>query len=79
MLMGVARWEWEQESIAARQRAEIALLARATGSATDLIATDSAVMLGMRHADAEAVVATRAVKKKQTPRTPAKGARGGAK
>lgn len=64
VLMGVARWEWEQESIAARQRAEIALLAHATGSATDLIATDRAVMLGMRHADAEAVVATRAVKKK---------------
>ncbi|MEP6834421.1 MAG: circadian clock protein KaiC [Gemmatimonas sp.] len=89
VLMGVARWQWEQETIATRQSAtaavefrrlhlqlaqaeaaarlevirtemeardsEIALLASATGSATDLAITDRAVLREMRHADAEVV------------------------
>ena len=89
VLMGVARWQWEQEGIAARQSAqealvlkrlqlqlaqaeaaarlevirtemearsaEIALLKSSTGSATDLEATDRAVLLEMRHADVEPV------------------------
>ena len=87
VLMGVARWEWEQEERANRRKmrvaselkrlqlqlaqaeaaarlqvvrtemearaAEIALLAEATGSATQLAATDRVVLRGMRHADAE--------------------------
>lgn len=85
VLMGVARWEWEQAEQAAKERvavaselkrlqlqlaqaeasarllvvqtemearsAEIALLAKTTGVATDLVATDLEVLLKMRHAD----------------------------
>lgn len=85
VLMGVARWEWEQGERAAKQRsgaaselkrlqlqlaqneaaarlqviktemdvrsAEIGLLAEATGSATQLLKTDRAVLRKMRHAD----------------------------
>jgi circadian clock protein KaiC len=87
VLMGVARWEWEQEEKAAKKRvevasvlkrlqlqlaqaeaaarlqvvktemeargAEIAVLARATGSASELQVTDRAVLRKMRHADAD--------------------------
>lgn len=89
VLMGVARWQWEQEGIAARQSAaealevkrlhlqlsqaeaaarlevirtemearsaEIALLVRSSGSATDLEATDRLVLREMRHADEELI------------------------
>ncbi|MDB4970824.1 MAG: circadian clock protein KaiC [Myxococcales bacterium] len=92
VLMGVARWEWEQEEEATQQRsdvatelkrlqlqvaqaeaaarlqvvqtemdarsAEIALLARATGSASKLQATDRAVLRKMRHADDDGRFAT---------------------
>jgi len=92
VLMGVARWEWEQEEQAATRRsevaselkrlqlqlaqaaaaarlqvvqtemearsAEMAALARATGSASDLVTTDRAVLRKMRHADQEVDVAT---------------------
>jgi circadian clock protein KaiC len=85
VLMGVARWEWEQEEQAAKQRvqvatelkrlqlqvaqaeavarlqvvqteieartAEMAVLALATGSASELVATDQEVLRRMRHAD----------------------------
>jgi len=85
VLMGVARWEWEQEELAGTKRtkvaaelkglqlhlaqaeaaarlqvvqtemqarsAEIALLADATGSASNLVKTDRAVLRKMRHAD----------------------------
>jgi circadian clock protein KaiC len=85
VLMGVARWEWEQEELAGTRRtkvaaelkrlqlhlsqaeaaarlqvvqtemearsAEIALLADATGSASNLVKTDRAVLRKMRHAD----------------------------
>jgi circadian clock protein KaiC len=87
VLMGVARWEWEQEERASKKRtqvasdlkrlqlelaqaaaaarlqviqtemearsAELAVLALATGSASDLVRTDRAVLRKMRHADAE--------------------------
>jgi circadian clock protein KaiC len=93
VLMGVARWEWEQEEQAGAKRtqvagvlkrlqlklaqaeaaarlqvvqteiearsAEIAVLADATGSATDLLITDRATMRKMRHADEEDYPATR--------------------
>jgi circadian clock protein KaiC len=85
VLMGVARWEWEQEELAGTKRtkvaaelkrlqlelsqaeaaarlqvvqtemearsAEMALLADATGSASNLVKTDRAVLRKMRHAD----------------------------
>jgi len=85
VLMGVARWEWEQEELAGvkrtkvaaelkrlqlqlaqaeaaarlqvvqtemeARRAEIAVLADATGSASKLVTTDRAVLRKMRHAD----------------------------
>ena len=91
VLMGVARWEWEQEELAKKKRthvaaelkrlqlqlaqaeavarlqviqtemdcrtAEIALLADATGSASELVVTDLAVLRKMRHADKEVRVA----------------------
>lgn len=87
VLMGVARWEWEQEELAGAKRtkvatelkrlqlqlsqaeaaarllvvqtemearrAEIAVLADATGSASRLLKTDRAVLRKMRHADDE--------------------------
>jgi circadian clock protein KaiC len=91
VLMGVARWEWEQEEVAGTKRtlvaaelkrlqlqlaqaeaaarlkvietemearrAEIAVLAEATGSASRLVKTDRAVLRKMRHADDETRVA----------------------
>ena len=91
VLMGVARWEWEQEQRAPRKQtrtgaehkrlqlqlgqaeaaarlqviqtemeartAEIALLADATGSASELLRTDRAVLRKMRHADDETRIA----------------------
>ena len=85
VLMGVARWEWEQDEVATARRAqlaaelgrkkleaaqsdaaarlevlqaemearsaEMALLEVATGSASDLIASDRAVLRKMRYAD----------------------------
>jgi circadian clock protein KaiC len=91
VLMGVARWEWEQGERAAKKRsqvasdlkrlqlqlaqaeaaarllvvqtemkarsAEIAVLALATGSASELVVTDRAVLRRMRHADDEVRVA----------------------
>ena len=93
VLMGVARWEWEQEEQAAKKRsqvandlkklqlkllqaeaaarlqvvqteiearsAEIAVLADATGSATELRHTDRAVLRKMRHADDEELLPVR--------------------
>jgi circadian clock protein KaiC len=87
VLMGVARWEWEQEEVATQKRAktatalkklqlhlsqaeatarlqvvqaemdarsaEMKLLAAATGSETDLVASDLVVLRKMRHADAQ--------------------------
>lgn len=87
VLMGVARWEWEQQERGDRRKArvaaelkrlelqlaqaeagarlqvvktemearaaEMALLAEATGSATELVATDHEVLREMRYADAE--------------------------
>jgi circadian clock protein KaiC len=95
-LMGVARWEWEQEERAAQERtrvaselkrlqlqvaqaeavarlqvvqteidarnAEISLLALATGSATQLQASDQKMLRKLRHGDAEVL----------KPRIPAK-------
>ena len=87
VLMGVARWEWEQEEVATQKRAktatalkklqlhlsqaeatarlqvvqaemnarsaEMKLLTAATGSETDLVASDLVVLRKMRHADAQ--------------------------
>jgi circadian clock protein KaiC len=87
VLMGVARWEWEQEEAATQKRAktatelkklqlhlsqaeatarlqvvqaemdarsaEMALLASATGSEKDLVASDLVVLRKMRHADVQ--------------------------
>jgi circadian clock protein KaiC len=87
VLMGVARWEWEQEEAAIQKRAktagelkklqlhlsqaeatarlqvvqaemdartaEMTLLASATGSEKDLVASDLVVLRKMRHADAQ--------------------------
>jgi circadian clock protein KaiC len=87
VLMGVARWQWEQAGLATKKdgqaatklkqlqlklaqaeaaarlqvvqteiearSAEIAVLALATGSATELLASDRAVLRKMRHADEE--------------------------
>jgi circadian clock protein KaiC len=95
VLMGVARWEWEQEEQALKKRtqvaaelkrlqlqlsqaeavarlqvvqteiearsAEIAVLADATGSASNLVRTDRAVLRKMRHADEDVRVAKRPV------------------
>ncbi|WP_309671980.1 circadian clock protein KaiC [Gemmatimonas sp.] len=102
VLMGVARWQWEQEGIAARQRnevaselkrlqlqlkqaeaaarlqvvqtemearsAEIALLARTMGEASELLDTDRTALLEMRHADAEAMVAKPGAPPKAAPK-----------
>jgi circadian clock protein KaiC len=88
-LMGVARWEWEQEERAAQERAvvaselkrlqlqvaqaeavarlqvvqteidaraaEISVLAIATGSASQLLASDQKMLRKLRHGDAETV------------------------
>ncbi|MDQ3031268.1 MAG: circadian clock protein KaiC [Myxococcota bacterium] len=88
VLMGVARWQWEQEQAASHQRtqvasefkrlqlevaqaeaaarlrvieaemdarrAEMGVLALATGSASQLLETDQEVLRRMRHADDEA-------------------------
>ena len=88
-LMGVARWEWEQEELAAQERARVAselkrlqlqvaqaeavarlqvvqteidarraemtVLALATGSATQLQASDRKMLRKLRHGDAETV------------------------
>jgi circadian clock protein KaiC len=93
VLMGVARWEWEQEERAKKRRtlvatdlkrlqlelaqaeaaarlqvvqtemearsAEIAVLADATGSASELLVTDRAMVRRMRRADDEERVVTR--------------------
>lgn len=98
VLMGVARWEWEQEELAEKKRkqvatelkrlhlqlaqaeaaarlqvvqtemesrnAEIAVLALATGQASELRITDRAVLRKMRHADEEIGIVM--------PRVPAK-------
>ncbi|MEA2764831.1 MAG: circadian clock protein KaiC [Gemmatimonadaceae bacterium] len=89
VLMGVARWEWEQEELATKQRAktatelkrvqlhlsqaetvarlqvvqaeidarkaEMEVLALATGTRSDLVATDLKVLRKMRHADEQPV------------------------
>jgi len=89
VLMGVARWEWEQEELAKQQsaktatelkrlqlhlsqaeaaarlqvvqaemdarKAEMEVLALATGTRSELVATDLKVLRKMRHADAQAV------------------------
>ena len=102
VLMGVARWEWEQEEVAAKKRntvatdlkrlqlqvaqaeaaarlqvvqtemearsAEIAVLADAAGSASELLATDQAVLRKMRHADKEVGVAKRTATKGGAPK-----------
>jgi len=106
VLMGVARWEWEQEQLASKQRklvasdlkrlelqlaqadaaarlqvvrtemeardAELAVLALATGSASQLLVTDRDVLRKMRHADEEGDVAKvrpkRAVAKNRSKR-----------
>ncbi len=100
VLMGVARWEWEQQERAAKKRthvaselkrlqlqlaqaeaaarlqviktemdarsAEIAVLAQATGSASELLVKDRAVLRKMRHADDE----DRVVKRRSAVRAP---------
>src|SRR5687768_13808874 len=92
VLMGVARWEWEQEELAGAKRtkvaaelkrlqlqlaqaeaaarlqvvqtemearrAEISVLADATGSASKLVKTDRAVLRKMRHADEDVRIGT---------------------
>jgi len=94
VLMGVARWEWEQERAAVKRRelvaselkrrqlevaqaeaaarleavriemearsAEIAALAQATGTASQLRADDREVLRKMRHADDEGRAGKRA-------------------
>ncbi len=108
VLMGVARWEWEQEELAGTKRtkvaaelkrlqlhlsqaeaaarlqvvqtemearsAEIALLADATGSASNLVKTDRAVLRKMRHADEDVRVGPGARTKTGGPMN---GGRGG--
>jgi circadian clock protein KaiC len=93
VLMGVARWEWEQEELAGvrrtkvaaelkrlqlqlaqaeaaarlevvqtemeARRAEISVLADATGSASKLLTTDRAVLRKMRHGDDDGKLAQR--------------------
>jgi circadian clock protein KaiC len=93
VLMGVARWEWEQEERAGKmtrqvatelkrvqlelaqaeaaarmdvvkaemeaRRAEIAVLALAAGSASELVVTDREVLRKMRHADDDVRVSKR--------------------
>ncbi len=88
VLMGVARWEWEQEELAGKRRVQVAtelkrqqlqvaqaeaaarlqvvktemearaaemrVLSLATGSASELLATDQEVLRKMRHADDDA-------------------------
>jgi circadian clock protein KaiC len=95
-LMGVARWEWEQEERAAQERtrvaavlkrlqlkvaqaeavarlqvvqteidarnAEISVLALATGSASELQASDQKMLRKLRHGDADPVKARRSIK-----------------
>jgi len=102
VLMGVARWEWEQQEQAGKKRtlaatvlkrlqlqvaqaeaaarlqvvrtemearsAEIAVLADATGSASELLKTDKAVLRKMRHADEDVRVAKRANGKRVSAR-----------
>lgn len=108
VLMGVARWEREQEELAGAKRtkvaaelkrlqlqlaqaeaaarlqvvqtemearnAEIALLADATGSASQLLTTDRAVLRRMRHADEDPRIATRTGSDKVRP--PKRGGNG---
>jgi circadian clock protein KaiC len=103
VLMGVARWEWEQEELANAQRtkvtavlrhlqlklaqaeaaarlqviqtemearnAEIAVLADATGSASQLVKTDRAALREMRHADDGVLLATRRAAAHAVPKT----------
>lgn len=102
-LMGVARWEREQEEVARAKRthvaaeltrlqlqlaqaeaaarlqviqtemearrAEIAVLADATGSATTLLKSDRAVRRKMRHADVEVALGKRNGPKHRVPRS----------
>jgi circadian clock protein KaiC len=108
VLMGVARWEWEQEERAGAKRtqvaaelkrlqlqlaqaeaaarlrvietdmaarsAEIALLADATGLASNLVTSDRAILRRMRHADVELPNHAAPVpgRRGDVPRTPAK-------
>jgi circadian clock protein KaiC len=108
VLMGVARWEWEQEEHAAKKRtqvaaelkrlqlqlaqaeavarlqvvqtemearsAEIAVLALATGRASELLVTDREVLRRMRHADKEVHVVKRAPAKAAATRNGKRGA-----
>jgi circadian clock protein KaiC len=109
VLMGVARWEWEQEEEARTSRihvagelkrlqlqlaqaeaaarlqvvqtemearsAEIAVLADATGSASELQKTDRAVLRKMRHADEDVRVAKRTDAKRSVPKNGDRGVR----
>ncbi|HEX7672359.1 MAG TPA: ATPase domain-containing protein [Polyangiaceae bacterium] len=109
VLMGVARWEWEQEERAKKRRtlvatdlkrlqlelaqaeaaarlqvvqtemearsAEIAVLADATGSASELLVTHRAMVRRMRRADDEERVVTRRAVTGQGPKANGTGAR----
>jgi circadian clock protein KaiC len=108
VLMGVARWEWEQEELAGTKRtkvaaelkrlqlhllqaeaaarlqvvqtemeartAEMALLADATGSASNLVKTDRAVLRKMRHADEDVRIGPGARTKTGAPMNGGRGA-----
>jgi circadian clock protein KaiC len=108
VLMGVARWEWEQEELAGTKRtkvaaelkrlqlhlsqaeaaarlqvvqtemearsAEIALLAETTGSASNLVKTDRAVLRKMRHADEDVRIGPGARTKIGAPMNGGRGA-----
>jgi circadian clock protein KaiC len=108
VLMGVARWEWEQEEQATKKRANIAaelkrrhlhvaqaeaaarlqvvstemearsaemgVLALATGSESELMLTDQAVLRKMRHADEEEVMPRLKMPKRRKPANGRKGA-----
>jgi circadian clock protein KaiC len=108
VLMGVARWEWEQEEVAGTKRtkvaaelkrlqlhllqaeaaarlqvvqtemearsAEMALLADATGSASNLVKTDRAVLRKMRHGDEDARIRPGARAKIGSPMNGGRGA-----
>ncbi|HEY6557895.1 MAG TPA: circadian clock protein KaiC [Polyangiaceae bacterium] len=109
VLMGVARWEWDQEQQASKRsskvasdlkgvqlqiaqaeaaarlqvvktemearNAEIAVLADATETASQLVVSDRAVLHKMRHADAEARVPARMGTKRRVRANAARGAR----
>jgi len=108
VLMGVARWEWEQQELAGTKRtkaaaelkrlqlhlsqaeaaarlqvvqtemeartAEIALLAQTTGSASNLVKTDRAVLRKMRHADEDVRIGPGARTKIGAPMNGGRGA-----